>query len=474
MRRTLATLAAVLLLASCSPSQPEQTPTPSPVETSSAPTPEATPTPTPTPTPTASPLVDPLWSVTGVTFAGEPIAVGDTAISYFVAEQNLFIGAWRASDGAKLWDAPSDTSHTAGGVWIKPAASGNNVVYLTPAGTDGYSTVTVVEAATGTTVGNSELIWAQSRPAECAEGACVTGVLGSGATGRWQVGPEATLSPSTSGYLPPNARILGEDVYSTNDRPGEILGLGKNGATVWQRGYEEVFGAGYSSDAGWGWYTGEGWPLVGFGYLFTDDQTGHDMAASKVVGLDPATGATLWEVAGAQMCATEAPADLVVLCVLTSGRITYATEEGALPVYTDVVATLQGLDPMTGQAAWTVPLDASNWGATYGEPFVDPADAVIRYIDGQPTSIDRATGETTPLPAGEVLACTADRDILTVLTDGGTDSKQQYLGSATTPCDAQRADAPQFSQSAVEAAGVVAGDVRVVATRDGLQGFASR
>ncbi len=145
--------------------------------------------------------------------------------------------------------------------------------------------------------------------------------------------------------------------------------------------------------AGWGWYTGDGWPLVGFGYLFSDDQTGHDMAASKVVGLDPATGATLWEVAGAQMCATEAPSDLVVICVLTSGRITYATEEGALPVYTDVAATLQGLDPMTGQPAWTVPLDASNWGATYGEPFVDPADAVIRYVDG-----------LRRFPSGETLA----------------------------------------------------------------------
>lgn len=465
MRSTLASaIAACLLLAGCSAGTVEPTPTPTPEPTSSSPS--------PSPTPTAEPLVSPLWTSEGVSQVGYLVAMDDLVVSHFVRDQAFFIGVWQAADGTKLWEAPARTSYTPDGVWITPARhSPSTVAYLSGAASDEWSVVTVADVRTGQVIGTSQPIWAQSRPSTCAEGACVSGQLADGQVGNWAIGPDAQLSPATSEYLPPNSRLIGDGIYSTNARPGEVLGHGSGGAAAWERSYEEVFGAGYSSDGGWEWRIEEGWPFIGAGYFFDENPDGRAMTGSMIVGLDPATGATLWQVPGGDFCGEADEAGVVPVCVFTSGTITYSTDTTPA-VYTDLVVELQGIDPATGQPRWRVPLDAANWGPTYGSPFINRADAAIRYVDGAASVIDFATGEVTALADDAVLACLADRAGVDVLNDPGYELRGLNTGPATTPCDLQRNPVPSFSASAIEAAGTVAGDYLVVVTPTGLQGYA--
>ncbi|HZK06109.1 MAG TPA: PQQ-binding-like beta-propeller repeat protein [Actinomycetaceae bacterium] len=447
-------------------------------QSSESPSPGATSSPTTTPTATepaetAAPvpeterIVEPLWSVSG-TFAGVKDSAGDVLVSYFVSGDELMIGAFRATDGASLWSAPAGVGHAEEGAVLEAVVVGEgDVAFLRPEDADGWARLAVADAATGATIAESELLWAETRPYDCGAAACVDGHLLNGARGVWELTADGRLIASTTAYLPENSRSLGELVFSTNDRPGEMLGLGHNGQVVWERPFEEVFGSGFSTDNGWSWDT-VGSTLVGQSYQRSLVENRFDYLRQMVVGLNRETGATLWRFPASNLCLDVS--EPLALCTFTSGQVDW-DESGAMTVL-NVNAVLNGVDAETGAVKWTVPLDRKNFFDQFGRPFLSPDGSAVRYVDGGVVEIDLVTGERTELSDGSRLACEAEREIPVLAVYRGTEHRGQVVGPVVESCSVDREPlGAGFSAAAVRAGGVLVGDVFVVTTAEGLQGF---
>lgn len=395
-------------------------------------------------------------------------AAGDAVVGYFLADDTMFMGAWSAADGSLLWESPAGLSHTARGVRLTPTVTDSGeVVFLSPEDASGWSTMKIVDAESGETLVHSRPVWASSRPALCEETPCVTGFSrADGDRGVWEVDDSRQWVPSPSQWIPENARSLGSSLYGTFDRPGERLGRSKEGASQWERPYEEVFAAEYSSDWGWDWRLLEDVVLVGWGAQAAEDEARFDLTQQMVVGLEAETGTAKWQVPASMFCADGDT--FIIVCTFTAGSITY--DDG--PTYSDDTAlTLNRIDIEDGSTVWTVPLDAENFGPTFGRPFLTEDDTVVRYVDGTASEIDLASGEVTAVRDDGILACTIERTLMDVLVLGGTETDQQAVSNLSGPCDVNRQPAEQFSVAAVRAAGVQVGDMYVVSTESALQGF---
>lgn len=420
----------------------------------------------------SDPLAELAWTRTG-RFAGSPLAVDDVVVSYFVIDQRLHIGAWLASDSTQLWAVEASPGKAAAGLLLNVSEVGKGVIaHLSAADTDGWAVVILRDAASGVELAQSQPIWATSRPNGCTGATCISGQLADGQRGQWVIGQDGSLTASPADYQPPNSRLLADRIFVTHDRPGELLGMVADGTIAWQRPYEEVFGAGASSDAGWAWRDRDGWPLLGQGSRVNEDPDGFLLTMSNVVALDPASGATRWQIASAKFCADDwdHELDLVVLCVFESGRMQFG-DESTPATYQDLVVSLQGIDPQTGQTQWSVPLDVMNWEKGFGEPFVDPVGVRRLWVGGRLMSIDLETGEQISVPDGRVLPCEGDVSFEDLVIDSGAGTKNQVIGFPVGPCDNQGNQVEMFSLSALEVVGTRVGEVWVVITETGLQAY---
>ncbi|GAB3755471.1 hypothetical protein GCM10027591_04520 [Zhihengliuella somnathii] len=239
------------------------------------------------------------------------------------------------------------------------------------------------------------------------------------------------------------ARFLSTFLFEDGQRPAEVdggleqLGYVVDGDVKWQRPYGEVFGSDFSSDAGWAWRDGEedeaAATVIGEGHVTyegldengTGEVTLHYVADRKTVGLDAATGETLWERPGAEMtCANGAGGlidgtDLIVLCEFRSGILNTVHENWRRVSYEIVEPIRQqmvGVNRETGVVEWTQPmqdvtesdLDAESSGANI------LSSEGVRILEGPDgwLSIDPATGETQEAAAAiaPVTLCSERRD----------------------------------------------------------------
>lgn len=417
--------------------------------------------------PEAEVPVDPAW-ITDVTMASSLEATGDAVVGYFLSDKTMYMGAWSAMDGTQLWKSEAGLSHTARGVTLLPTVTDDGkVVFLTPEDASGWATMKIVDVASGETEVQSRPVWPGSRPYLCDETPCVAGFArADGKQAVLELDDSREWVPSTSAWIPDNARGLGFSVYGTFDRPGEILGRGKGGASEWERPFEEVFGPGYSSDWGWAWRETDG-VLIGWAAQKSEVEGTRDFTKQMVVGLEPESGETKWELPASWLCHDEE--DLLVVCTFTAGTMTFG-DDGR--TYSDDVAlSIHGIDPQTGAILWSVPVDGENYGPTYGTPFLSADGTALRYIDGIASEIDLITGQVTAVADTGILACSNDQELMEVTVKGGTEVEEQVVAPVYGACDVNREPSEQFSSAAVRAAGVQAGDVYVVSTESGLQGF---
>ena len=273
--------------------------------------------------------------------------------------------------------------------------------------------------------------------------------------------------------LPDNARFLGEHVYSTLDREPagiEILGFASAGGTVWQRPYTDVFGAGYTSDGGWSWMDDDESVLVGEGHPYRPGAVQqYALTESVMVGLDAATGETLWKASGAdQHCqAASLPhsqiSSVVPVCLYGSGTVTMDRSDldDASLTITGVDATLAGLDRSTGVPVWRIPLggDPSNVGSWISK-FRSNLAVRPLVVDGTVTLVDVLTGHTAELPDDAVLACETERDFFSTSEADGITRYPYSGGFGVFACDADRVDLETnaLSPGALEMGGIDAGD----------------
>lgn len=142
-----------------------------------------------------------------------------------------------------------------------------------------------------------------------------------------------------------------------------------------------------------------------------------DLADSFVTaGIDGDTGRQLWRREGADawcpLIRTSAGTEARTLCVIEGSRF---DRRGKKSTYQDLVVELQGVDPRSGEIAWTYAIEGEDAERVYadGQVPLAPYGVVVPSDDG-PVALDQRSGDTTPVSDGSVLLCAAGPDRLTV------------------------------------------------------------
>jgi len=446
----------------------------------------APPTP-PEPAPPSAPrTVERLWN-RKVDLVGWP-AVGDEAVASFSRDSDgLAVAGWDLDTGRRLWRHRAVPGNGTAGVDIDldlVEAGGKEWVAWFGDARQGWQRLIVAPIGTGRRRALKEdVFWATSGVVACPDrkAFCFTGYR------EWDDEDVALRVDPVTGRVERDApaaqlagvRFLGDYVFTTDVRPPkgvEQLGLAEDGVVRWRRRYTEVFGKRSTSDAGWWWeddadrqvVIGTGWPMP---HWDTFDKTGKLRIPTRrvrTVGLDRATGRTLWSLDGVELCGF---ADLdqwqsdqpVPLCRIQAGS-TLVRKTGKRVTHTssghdvDVI----GVDPSSGAQLWSVPIGGAEYDGNSTIRFT-PTTSVVALRDGAAIRIDPATGTVVAVGAEEVLSCSVDRKSLPY------DGARWSTGAAVLPCDRTRRPVPAWSADAVEVAGQEVGDGRwVLATREGL------
>lgn len=439
------------------------------------------------------PAVRQLW-IADVDLIGWPTVADDSVASYVRDNNGLAVAAWDLATGDELWRRRAAVGGEAPGVMIDldqvRLGTTGYVAYLTPTAMPDVQAIEVADIRTGRPLAlDHREVWSTSRPQACDEGSafCLTGYLGDD-----EVERALRIDPSTRRVtrdretgLPDHARFLGERVFATNDRAPdgvEQLGFAQDGKVLWRRPYQDVFGPGATSDAGWDWADGDarevligsGHPEDGHWDVF--DETGEassDATEVRTVGLERATGRTLWELDGVETCPFVDLNDVgdnpVVLCRIRAGSQHWKRTPTGIDYFrrgydVDVI----GVDPVSGAELWAAPIGGEEFDHEPGGlSFVSSEKVAVIRLNRAAVRLDNRTGTFTPVGPEDVLACSEGRPEFVLERDGRRD--RWAIGDAMSPCDRDLRKLSQWSVDVVRTVGVEAGENRwLLPTLDGL------
>ncbi len=402
-----------------------------------------------------------------------------------------------AATGERLWSAPWSPGDVPPGYTLEPAvfetSDGRAVTAFSVPPKDLAATspdmwvlpVTVRDLRTGKQLHRTEPLDLSTPLIPCADGkdACFTERPDGGrrldlATGR--VGKDSEGAPS-------RARSIGDGgIFSTNDRPGEQVGVVRDGEVVWSKPVDEVMGAPVTTDTGWEIdHDADADRYVALMVRFDPVQLKRarsgrpytiDADTAYLAGIDGASGRNLWTERGAvQDCLgieTDAPR---VRCKEKGVRVFDAS--GTAQRVDDAAVTVEGFDPADGSTTWSVevaPAAAEDVVLDRNQPIAKADTALVATADG-PRVVDLRTGEQSAAAADDVFTCAGTAERVTYrmkyFIDGRPVTKRS--GEARyRPCTPGGGEAKSFTAPAIRDAGEPAGKGRyVLATGDGLQGF---
>ncbi|TFD89887.1 hypothetical protein [Cryobacterium serini] len=436
--------------------------------------------------------IEPSWTAE-VDLVGYPIYLDGYVASYVAATDGaLHVVVWDAATGTEEWRniaglgaVSAESSITLAGL---ESGGKSFVTYLSPSTNpddpEGWSDLMISEIGTATsTVGLDDEIWANSVPSVCADGkaVCFRGYSKETADGdsAWfRSAPNSgTIVADTTVAVPDGARLIGTNVFSTNDRSEgaiEQLGYSAGGVTVWQVPYADVFGEGYTSDGGWNWSIFESDDvIVGSGYFVDQDRVDggefvHDYTKRAVVGLNPATGDVLWRLAGAATCAGspneyDLVDGLVPLCRTNAGTETGAFGADGTTIdrsRADYDMDVIGVDPLSGDIGWTYPVGDAGLNETQTAALSFRSFSPTRPFDisGTVRLVDMLRGDARDVPEDAILPCNEVRDAFSAPKSGAeNDSVVEYdAGNDAVPCtsDLIALDGTAYSAAAARMAGV--------------------
>lgn len=405
--------------------------------------------------------------------------------------------------GAELWRADARIGGEAPGVAAHVATDGDRVSFLAARSYPGdhrWATPVMVDIRTGEEIsaGMPGEVMIADRPDTCDDAFCVTGRLPSSRTeSTWELPVDAgrgarweLASRDDSRYLE-TGRFLGHYVSESRASGAERLSFGRAGRIEWSRDYSEVFGEGASSDGGWHWHDSTSDPIVGWGtrHVALPKQPGKwslDLAATRVVGLDRATGATRWSRDGVISCAAigytlHIDDDVVIGCRFRSGRQSVMWDgTSTTPLsLTDVDADVVAIDAKTGDVRWSVPIDPASPSAAV----LDGDDGFLRggtpmiQVGSRLTTIDVATGDTATLPADAVLLCERTGRRYTLPNPWSRRESSERAGARrVVACTADGREAPlsSITNGALEFAGFDTTAVSIVHLDSGTTAFGPR
>jgi outer membrane protein assembly factor BamB len=403
------------------------------------------------------------------------------------SDRELVLLGLHPATGEKLWRRPVTPSAVTPGVAIGVNKVGEDkVAYFRPTRDDRhYAELVVADARTGNDLVKSPEAWFTAAPAVCADGkdVCTTSraaQVGKGSQYRLEIATGQYRADSTG--VPSGARPLTKTgLLDLGDRPGNTLGLLRDGTLQWRTPLSSAFPPGFSSDHGWAWH------------LFTDqhvfvgsvyaESAGagtkyvRDLARdSATAGLSERTGEVLWRDRGSSFHCELGNGDYPVRC-RARGIATF--QLGVSTSFDGLDVTVEGFNPVTGQTTWSVPMGAAERLESREElpSIAGPTQVVLDGSKG-PIVLDYATGDIrTPAQGATFWCMTAMHYEIAqpVRLPDGTLWYRRPGGALAAICDDRGRPATALpSVAATITAGAYIGSHAVVATRDGYIGFKVR
>ena len=489
MKACSATVALLLALSACSSGEPESKPggrkssdQPAGVERDTS-------------------VVEPAWRL-DIDPVGQPeIEDGVAVVLATAAGRSLQLVAVDVATGKKLWSKPWSPGWLPNGYSVQPTTmhskSGKAVTVFSvpPRNLRAVSEdmwrlpLVVVDLATGKELHRTDPVELLTPPVECADetDACFDlrdrkgGVRLDLDTGR--------LAPDPAG-TPEGAR--GIDVgglFATSVRPGEEIGVARQGKTLWSRPIGQVMGRTVSSDTGWSFAHDEeadryvGWmraalpaetrELAQAGAAFS-----YDIGVLRLVAFEGADGKVVWSRNGAEHTCLGIHTDKPrVRCVFT-GVVTYSAK-GELTEVQNGSAVLEGFDSETGKTTWSLPMANSAVGDLIDDrdQKVALGDTALVETGEGPRLVDLATGKTAAPADDEVFVCASANTVFQYAMSffsNGDPVTRRYGGPLYRPCGADGADASAYTVAALTDSRDKPEDGRyVLSSREGLLGFES-
>lgn len=372
----------------------------------------AAPDPAATASPTPPPLVQ-AWQRPDLRAVTRPVLSEGSLLLYTLEEGFLQLTSLDPRNGATRWQREATDSGITAGVAFGVTVSDGKAFFLRQDEQGGYAQLVAVQIRDG------EELWATDRsagwldmPSLCKDDAgelCAGAYLdGQRALLRVSVA-DGQLRPATP-RQEPAGRGLADELRDVGERSPDILArITDAGEPVWRRSATDVFGGhDVTSDSGWSFLESDGLyvGMLGRRQPERDSTDPFVLGASVLAGFEKANGATRWvrpDVAfgcnGSLSDHGEAGEEgpLFYLCRFT-GTVTRKGDERV--VSDDMTAVVEGFDPQTGAATWSVDLGRVP-GLAIGEPpalRLPDGRVVVRAADSTATALDLRTGlaETVP------------------------------------------------------------------------------
>jgi hypothetical protein len=414
---------------------------------------------------------------------GPPLAIGRVVVGIVsTPHHELRLVGIDPSLGEPLWQQALTPSSIAPGMAIEVVKLGEDAVaYFRPVDAHLFvAQLIVANAATGEDIASSPAATFNSLPFACngQRDVCTTARAEPGVRSK-----PFRLEVATGEYLqesdgvPPGARVLGvPGLLDLGDRPGNTLGLLRDGQLVWTLPISAAFPPGFSSDNGWRWeffpktgaYVGSvAGPSITSGAMWT-----RDLSSTAIAALDAASGEVLWRDNGSKMACYFIQGQ-PVRCRLR-GKMTGRYGEPAS--YQDLDVIVEGFEVATGETTWSFHAGAAQNLMNLLAPLpIAGATKIVLSDSNGPVVLDYSNGVTQRPPPTSTFWCVART--LYEYAQGyeaptGSTIFRRPGGGLAEICDAHGRRATALpSLEATAAVGARVGDVVVVATKDGYIGI---
>lgn len=438
------------------------------------------------------------WSTEGVRFVTRPVLVAGTLVAYVVEAEKLHLVGYDPASGQERWRRPATASYLRPGDVFDVVVDGERVINMSPQpfdapGAQGEgAAIEAVDARTGQPAWRTTT-WSygfSDAPYRCpgSDHLCAQAYGNNAQPVQWRIDPATGAVTEEQSVI--RNRHLGPHLYQAENQD-EIGHNRPDGSQRWQMPFSQLFGGhDVHPDFGWRWDDREG-VLVGWlgavrGEPPADRRV--ELPLEHTVGVDPATGETLWITEGDLLCGRlgwelqlEVDGTWPLMRCRTTGTVQLAEQSAgglsgwdvtdAVEGGVDVDTVLEGFDPTTGEATWTVELPG--FSAIYDDsrPMIrlGPHAFATRLDDDRLVAVDVASGERRRPDEHEVGWCQSNNRYRYHGGEPEAETVERAGAAFVTPCEVggTAVDAPTAVDEGV---GVVAGDVFVWMDEAGLHG----
>ncbi|MGH3457054.1 hypothetical protein [Aeromicrobium sp.] len=462
-------------------------------------------------------VVEPRWTLKDLEPIGQPIVVegaDDARVAVVIAKETnrrLKIVGVDVAGGKQLWSHRFSPNQALPGYPVTPVTSETEdgqrrVIFFLAAEeplavgpADFLNPVVSVDPVSGDIETRSRPVQASQPPTACEDGtdACLPGNFdGSDTELNLRLDLDGRGIKEIDEGAPPNSRLIGDaGLFSTYDRPGEELGVQREGKTLWKKSLEDLVGKGYSTDGGWA-FTRESRPDRYTGYVgraqddgstsqvsLVSEKTVVDLGREVMVSFTGSDGDVLWTRKGVERCFTgpygedEETVGVVehpFRCKV-AGKLTY--DEGRIePEIDGLSSSIEGYRPASGETTWSHRLSTAAAKANRLPPhgvFNRSGARIVADLREGLAIVDVATGKLAPA-SGPTFMCQAEPDWFPYAQPwGGSGDFERYGAGLLYAClpDGTKVDSGMTAAALTEGAVMATDTSYVLASEDGLVGY---